>query len=520
MRSKIPGTYVLSARRIAATIALLGGATYLPLAAFAAHAQTGAPPAKTAHVAPVTAVPAQGDFAAMVDRYGPAVVNISAAASSAAGDQTEQPAATPGLDNVDPDDPLFTLLRANAAQPPTQPAAPDAPRVVWGTGSGFIISPDGLVVTTAHVVNRADQVTVTLTDKRQLKADVLAVDPQTDIALLQIDHASKLPVLRLGDSSRARIGERVLAIGAPDGPQNTVASGLVSVMPHLMPDGNTFPFLETDLAAQPDNSGGPILDRNGTVIGVDVQVYADSGRFRNVALAIPIEAAIKLRAQLQEQGKLAGGSLGAHMQDVDPGLAAAFGLPNAMGALVTDVAPSARGNAGNGLKPGDVVTRINGKPIEHVGQLNEYVSVLQPGSKVVLSVVRNKKPMTLTTTVVASRAERGDRGDRADRADRADRGAAAGAADTSVLDRLGLIVRPLSEAEKSAGGLPDGVAVDGVTGAAASAGLQVGDVILSVNSESVNTQQALERAIARGGKEVALLIQRDNARSFVSLPTR
>ncbi len=452
----------------------------------------------------------------MVARYGPAVVNVSTAApadppnASDPGDPSDPSAGAPGLDNLNPDDPVFGLFRATAAQPPKQPGVPDPPRVVWGIGSGFIISADGIVVTTAHIVNQAEQVTVTLTDKRQFKADVLGVDPQTDIALLQIEHPSKLPVVRLGDSSRARVGERVLAIGAPDGPQNAVTSGLISVTPHVLPDGSAFSFLETDIAADPDNSGGPLLDRNGTVIGVSIQIYADDGRSRSMTLAIPIDAAIKLRAQLQEQGKLAGGSLGVQTQDVDPGLAAAFGLPRATGALVTAVnaaaaiAPAAHGSVAGGLKPGDVITRINGKTIEHQADLTEYVSALQPGSKVALTLVRNKRPMILTTTVVASHAD----------------GVAPAPTEGSVLEHLGLTVHALSDAERRASGLPYGVVVDAATGAAASAGIAAGDIVLSVDSESIDTREALNASIARGGKEVALLIQRDNARSFVSLAVR
>lgn len=499
--------------RTAATMILLGGVAFVPLAASAAPAGApGAPPARIAHKLPLATPaapnPAQIDFAAMVDRYGPAVVNISTATPPDAGDQADQsgapPASAPGLDSLDPDDPIFAIVRATAAQPPSPPAVPDAPRVFWGAGSGFIISADGIVVTTAHVVNRAEQVTVTLTDKRRFKADVLAADPQSDIALLQIEHAGKLPVMRLGDSSRARVGERVLAIGSPDGPQNSVSSGLVSVTPHALPDGSTFAFLETDMAAEPDNSGGPVLDRNGTVIGIDVQVYADNGRYRNLTLAIPIEAALKLRAQLQGQGKLASGSLGVRLQDVDPGLAAAFGLPHSMGALVTDVMPTAHGGAANGLKAGDVVTRINGKAIEHQADLTDYVAALQPGSKVTLTVVRNKKPMALTTTIVATRTD----------------SATSAATPAGALERLGLTVHALTDDERRMANLSSGVMVDAATGDAANAGILAGDIVLSVNSEAVNTSDALDRAITHGGKEVALLIQRDDTRNFISLSIR
>ncbi len=506
-------------RRAAATIVLLGGVVFLPPATWAARAGASLP--RAAHtpspVAPTLSNPSQIDFAAMVERYGPAVVNISTAAlpdsadrngqgDQADGDQSDASAAAPALDNLNPDDPIFALVRATAAQPPSPPNVPDPPRVFWGAGSGFIISADGLVVTTAHIVNRAEQVTVWLTDKRRLKADVLAIDPQSDVALLQIEHAAKLPVMRLGAAARARVGERILAIGSPDGPQNAVTSGLVSVTPHVLPDGSAFSFIETDIAPDPDNSGGPVLDRNGVVIGVDVQVYANNGPYRNLMLAIPIEAVLKLRAQLQTQGKLASGTLDARMQDVDPGLATAFGLPHAMGALVADVPTPAHGGVANGLKPGDVITRINGKTIEHQADLIEYVAALQPGTKVALTIVRNKKPMSLATNVVAARTDSAT--------------AASAATPSGVLDRLGLTVHALTEDERHMADLASGVMVDVATGAAAGVGIQAGDIVLSVNSETVNTPEVLERSIARGGKEVALLIQRGDARTFVSLAVR
>ncbi len=512
MRNQTRRAAALTVRRTVAMIALLGGALLLLHPALSSARTVVAPPVKAAHApASVALSPAQTDFATMVERYGPAVVNISAATPA---DQTGQPAGAPGLDALDADDPVFALLRSTAASPRTPSTVSDAPRVVWGTGSGFIISPDGIVVTTAHIINRAEQVTVTLTDRRQFKADVLGVDPQTDVALLQIKGAGKLPAVRLGDSSRVRVGERVLAIGSPDGPQNAATSGLVSVTPHALPDGNAFPFLETDIAAEPDNSGGPLLDRNGAVIGVSVQVYPDAERYRSLSLAIPIEAALKLRTQLQAQGTVAGGSLGIETQDIDPGLAAAFGLPHATGALVTAVVPAGHGAAANGLKAGDVITRINGKTIEHQADLADYVSALQPGSKVALTIVRAKRPMTLTVAVTA----------RTDNAASTPAPAAipttAAAIELNVLEHVGLAVHALSDKERRTSGLPHGVMVDSATGAAADAGIQAGDVILSVNNETIDTRDALETLMARAGKEVALLIERDNARNFVSLEVK
>lgn len=512
MRSETWRAEARAVRRVAATIALIGGAVFLSPAV--SSAQPRAPSAKSQHAPPPAAAAAaapaavQMDFAAMVERYGPAVVNIVATTREDTADQATAP---PALDNLDPDDPVFALVRATSAQPAAPSTVPDAPRVVWGTGSGFIISADGIVVTTAHIVNRAEQVVVTLTDRRQFKADVLGVDPQTDVALLQIEGPGRLPTVRMGDASHVRVGERVLAIGSPDGPQNAATSGLISVTPHALADGNSFTFLETDIAPDPDTSGGPLLDRNGAVIGVNLQVYANTGRYRSLTLAIPIDAALRLRAQLQGQGKVSGGTLGIQTQDVDPGLAAAFGLPHATGALVTSAAPAGRGSSANPLKAGDVITRINGKTIEHESDFTDYVSALPPGSKVALAVVRNKKPMQLTAIVAARTGQDGESAAKP-------RGALA--VERNLIERLGLTVHALSEDERRASGATGGVVVDAATGAAEAAGIQAGDVILSVNSERVDTRNALEALLERSGKEVALLIQRDNTRSFVSMQIR
>jgi S1-C subfamily serine protease len=232
-------------------------------------------------------------------------------------------------------------------------------------GSGFIVSPDGLILTTAHVVDQADEVTVRLTDRREFKAKVVAVDIQSDIALIQVD-ATKLPTVKLGDSSRVRVGEPVLAIGSPDRFENTVTAGIVSATSRTLQDGSSFPFFQTDIAANPNNSGGPLFNRAGEVVGIDVQIYADSDRSPSLAFAIPINLATKVRAQAQasqaSQATSPGG-LGLEVQDVGPGLAVAFGLPRPAGALVNSVQPGTSA-AASGLKPGDVIIRIGDKTID------------------------------------------------------------------------------------------------------------------------------------------------------------
>jgi serine protease Do len=418
------------------------------------------------------------------------VVNISATASD---QQTAPPA---DLAPIDQDDPFFTFFKRLV--PGKQDYLGPPPRAMWGMGSGFLISSDGLILTTAHVVAHADNLVVKLTDHREFNASVLSVDAQSDIALIKIE-ATKLTALKLGDSSRVRVGEQVLTIGSPYGFDNTVTAGVVSATPHALPDGTDVPFIQTDVAVTPDNSGGPVFNRAGEVIGIGVQIYADTERYRSLTFAIPINLAAKLRTQMQVQGKLTHGSLGVDVQDVDPGLAGAFGLPRPAGALVNSVEPGTPAAAG-GLKAGDVIVHVDNKGIARASELADYVSGLQPGTKATVTVIRNRRPVT--TTIVISASEEG---------------ASARQADSASPNRLGLVARPLSDDERRANGLPAGLMVDGVFGAAANAGIHPGDIVLSVNGTPVTSREQLATLTARAGKEIALLIVRDNTRSFVSV---
>ncbi|MFM0370810.1 trypsin-like peptidase domain-containing protein [Paraburkholderia aspalathi] len=419
-------------------------------------------------------------------------MNISATAS-------EQASSGPAPAVIDADDPLLAFVKH--VTPKSQASQDGSARAITGMGSGFIVTPDGLILTTAHVVDQADEVTVRLTDRREFKAKVLAVDAQSDVALIQID-ATKLPTVKLGDSSRVRVGESVLAIGSPDSFANTVAAGIVSATSRTLQDGSSFPFFQTDIVANPDNSGGPLFNRAGEVVGIDVQIYADSDRSPSLALAIPINMAAKVRSQVQAAQATSPGGLGVEVQDVGPGLAVAFGLPRPAGALVNSVAPGTTA-AASGLKPGDVIVRIGDKPIDRSTDLGENAAALPPGTKTTLKLIRNRRPMTLTVMVGVS-AE-------SPKARPAEGGSG---------DRLGLSMHPLNEDERRANDLAVGLMVDGVDGAAASAGIQPGDIVLSLNDTLVETQADVSALEAKAGKQVAVLIQRGRARSFVSVAVR
>ncbi|MEK7918920.1 trypsin-like peptidase domain-containing protein [Burkholderia contaminans] len=515
--------------------ALIGGvfAGCLP-ASPAALAGTLSPPVTphTMKQRPATAPYAMPvDFPAIVDRYGPAVVTIMTAAP-------DQQASGPSFAILDTDDPLAAFFRHDA--PPSAQGAPAQvqvqapemlPRAVSGSGSGFIVSADGLILTSAHVVDEASDVTVRLTDRREFKATVLAVDPQSDVAVLRID-GKKLPFVRIGDSSKVRAGEPVMTIGAPDGSGNTVTAGIVSATSHRLPDGSAFPFFETDIAPNPDNSGGPVFNRAGDVIGIAVQVYTGPDRYASTTFAIPIAFAAKVRAQLQKQMQAqaqqsqapdasSGNALGVDVQDVGIGLAAAFGLPRPAGALVNGVAPGSPAAAA-GVRPGDVIVKLGDKTIGRSAELNDLAAALPPGQKVPLRLIRNRAPVMLTIT--GAREGAGEAAGNADAtvgmaAPKAAARSGAGAAAADGGDRLGLTMHALSDDERRSTGLAVGMMVDAVHGPAAKAGIQPGDVVLELNDTLLETPDDIP-TLEANGSVIAVLIQRNNARRFVSVHAR
>lgn len=497
--------------------AALAGNLSPPVAPHAIKQRTAAAP----YAVPV-------DFPAIVDRYGPAVVTIMTAAP-------EQQAGGPSFAILDPDDPLAAFFRRDAPPPaqgqqaqPQAPAPDTSPRAVSGSGSGFIVSADGLILTSAHVVADASDVTVRLTDRREFKATVLAVDSQSDVAVLRVN-ATKLPFVRMGDSSKVRAGEPVMTIGAPDGSGNTVTAGIVSATSHRLPDGSAFPFFETDIAPNPDNSGGPVFNRAGDVIGIAVQVYTGTDRYASTTFAIPIAFAAKVRAQLQKQMQVqqepqapdassSGNAIGVDVQDVGIGLAAAFGLPRPAGALVNGVAPGSPAAAA-GVRPGDVIVKLGDRTIGRSAELNDAAAALPPGQKTPLRLIRNRAPVMLTVTGADEAA--GNAGPAAGTA--APKAAARprpGGAASDGGDRLGLTMHALSDDERRSTGLAVGMMVDAVHGPAANAGILPGDVVLELNDTLLETPDDVPSLEANGGSVIAVLIQRNNARKFVSVRAR
>jgi serine protease Do len=371
------------------------------------------------------------------------------------------------------------------------------PRVTHAQGSGFIISPDGLVLTNAHVVGGAKQVTVTLSDHREYKAKVLGADRTSDIAVLKIS-ATDLPTVQLGNSDNLGVGDYVLAIGEPFGLAETATAGIVSAKGRTLPGDGYVPFIQTDAAVNPGNSGGPLFDSNGAVVGINAQIYSNSGGYQGVSFAIPINIAMQVENQIVKTGKVAHARLGVEVQTLDQSLADSFKLKTPNGALVAQVEPDSAA-ARAGIKVGDVILQFNGHPIVDAGQLSSQVGIATPGEQATLEIWRDGKTQSLTATIGSASTAT----------------VAQGSPGPAEQGRLGLALRPLSPAERQQAGVDGGLMVEASKGHAADAGIQPGDVVLSVDGNPVQSVDQLRKMIGSHENQVALLIQRGNTRLFV-----
>ncbi|WP_332813895.1 Do family serine endopeptidase [Ramlibacter sp.] len=442
------------------------------------------PAAQAAVTQPAANSPARmPDFAQITREQGPAVVNITVSG-------TRKTAAAPGLPGME-GDPLDFFRRF---QPPGGPGF-EREVPVRGAGSGFIVDPSGLILTNAHVVEGADEVTVKLTDRREFKAKVLGSDEKTDVALIKID-ASDLPTVKLGSTKNLDVGDWVLAIGSPFGFENTVTAGVVSAKSRSLPDGSGVAFIQTDVAINPGNSGGPLFNSRGEVVGINSQIYSRSGGYQGVSFAIPIDLATRIQQQIVQHGKVDHARLGVTVQEVNQALADSFKLPRPQGALVASVEPGSPADKA-GLKSGDVVHSVNGQPVVTSGDLPAQLVAMEPGQKVELQVWRQGQSVDLAATLGGS----------LQRQAQADAG---GQASPASGGKLGLALRPLGERDGRGG-----LVVEQVAGAAAKAGVRPGDVIVSVNGTPVKTVEAARAAVDKGGKSVALLVQRGDDMLFV-----
>ena len=485
----------------ALTIAVPAGALYLASASRAAAVTAPAP-------APVTPVPAAAnpgavlpDFSSMVQKYGPAVVNIAVVEKQSTlynqGDDESDdngngaPNDSPFGPNgpFGPNSPFAPFFRGHPFQMPQ-------PGPMHGEGSGFIIRADGVIMTNAHVVNGASEVTVRMTDRREYTAKVIGVDTKSDIAIIKIN-AKDLPTVKVGDSRQLKVGEWVLAIGAPFGFENSATAGIVSAKGRTL-DSGYVPFIQTDVPINPGNSGGPLFNMRGEVVGINSQIYSRSGGYMGVSFSIPIDVAMQVGQQLQATGHVTRGKLGVVIQNVTQGLADSFGLPRPEGALVSRVEKDGPAEHA-GVEPGDVILKLNGQPLKDSTELPVQIASVTPGTSVDLEIWRNHATRNVSVKLAAMEDKR----------------TAANVGEHTEGGKLGLAVRPLTADEQRQTNTRHGLIVERVSGPAADAGIQAGDVVLAANGAPVNNAEELRGAVEKSKGHIALLIQRGDTRLFV-----
>ena len=417
------------------------------------------------------------DFTDLVEQVGPSVVNIRT---------TEKSLGRAGGAAMDEE--MADFFRRFGVPIPNMPRQQrpqqqpeDQPR---GVGSGFILTPDGLVMTNAHVVEGADEVIVTLTDKREFKAKIVGSDKRTDVALVKID-ATGLPAVKVGDVSRLKAGEWVMAIGSPFGLENTVTAGIVSAKQR--DTGDYLPFIQTDVAINPGNSGGPLINMRGEVVGINSQIYSRSGGFMGISFAIPMDEAMRVSDQLRTAGRVTRGRIGVQIGPVTKDVAESLGLGKAQGALVTGVESGSPAEKA-GVEAGDIITKFEGKPIEKVADLPRLVGNAKPGSKSSLTVFRRGQSKDLAVIIAEIEPDKvaTKTADKEERAKSSNAG-----------QHVGLVVRDLTDAQKRELKLKGGVVVTAASEGAARAGLREGDIILALANSEVLSVKDFEGCWAR-----------------------
>lgn len=432
------------------------------------------------------------DFTELVERVGPSVVNIRTMERGRSGPAGQERGVDPGLEEFFR---RFGIPLPGGRGGPRSNPGDDEPQQ-RGVGSGFILSADGFVMTNAHVVDGADEVLVTLTDKREFKARLIGADRRTDVAVVKID-AAGLPAVKVGDVGRLKVGEWVMAIGSPFNLANSVTAGIVSAKGRET--GEYLPFIQTDVAINPGNSGGPLINLRGEVVGINSQIYSRSGGYMGIAFAIPIDEAMRVADQLRTSGRVIRGRIGVSIAPVTKEVAEAIGLGKPTGALVRGV-ESGQPAEKAGVEAGDIITKVDGKTIESSVDLPRIVGGIKPGSRTTLQVFRRGSYRDLSVSVAEFEAEQ---------TARASTPAEPGAA-TGGKSALGLTVSELSEAQRRELKIRGGVRVDAVEGAAARAGLREGDVLLTIdNVEVTDTKQFLAIAgKAEKSRAVSVMVRR------------
>ncbi|CAB3794910.1 Periplasmic serine endoprotease DegP [Paraburkholderia caffeinitolerans] len=493
--------------------------TILPLRKFFAAAVV----AVCLPFAPLTALAAPAanlpDFTDLVDKVGPSVVNIRTTTRVTLSPR----GLPPGMDNGDMSEFFRRFFGIPVPQGPQggqsprggqgggQDSGPDSGNDTEqssGVGSGFIMTSDGYVMTNAHVVDDADSIYVTLTDKREFKAKLIGVDDRTDVAVVKIQ-ANNLPAITIGDSNKVRVGEWVLAIGSPFGLENTVTAGIVSAKGR--DTGDYLPFIQTDVAVNPGNSGGPLINMQGEVIGINSQIYSRTGGFMGISFAIPIDEAMRVADQLKATGKVTRGRIAVAIGEVTKDVADSLGLPKAQGALVSSVEPGGPADKA-GIQPGDIIQKFNGQTVDAATDLPRMVGDTKPGTRSTITIWRKGTTRDLPITVAELQPDKGTKADQRKAPEPKPRAANA----------LGLSVTDLTADQLSQLKIKGGVMVDSVDGPAARAGLQKGDIILRVGDTDITGAKQFQEVTSRldSQKMVAILVRRGDNTQFVPLRPR
>ncbi|QLQ01394.1 MAG: DegQ family serine endoprotease [Burkholderiaceae bacterium] len=430
------------------------------------------------------------DFTDLVEQVGPSVVNIRTLEKVRTPDPGEADAEMQEFFRRFFGVPMPNIPR-QAPRPNGRPQPEEQPR---GVGSGFILSADGYVMTNAHVVDGADEVVVTLPDKREFKARIVGADKRSDVAVVKIE-ASGLPAVKIGDVSRLKVGEWVLAIGSPFGLENTVTAGIVSAKQR--DTGDYLPFIQTDVAINPGNSGGPLINMRGEVVGINSQIYSRSGGFMGISFAIPIDEAMRVSDQLRASGHVTRGRIGVQIDQVSKDVAEAAGLPKPQGALVRAVEAGSPADKA-GIEAGDIILRFDGRAIERASDLPRLVGATKPGTRSSVTVFRRGANKELTVVVAELEPDKPAAKKGPAKTEKPKSGA--------VLQSLGLSLSDLTDAQRKELKLKGGVRVDAATDAAARAGLREGDVILQVGNTEVASVAEFEAVLAKHDKSKPLSV--------------